>query len=661
MRTIFLPNLKTIRVQNFSLYPNGLDFEYNFIDGVNLIMGGNGMGKTTFVNIIKYAIIGHYKKEYDFTRTYQDKKIQKRQSYPQDYYKNRQDKTVIIEDTPNVTIEFIINKDYYIVNRSLSDISLSSVIVNNTEIKGKIISQDRYDKLIPSNNSEYLFFNYEEEIKKSSGISFDDLIFFVNEILFFGENHKTILWNDENHNVQEELFNKYFNEPRFDVERQDAVRQGKYFDSLARHRSEDIRAIKKVLDEIEKPNQDTPENLIEQKIFLLRSEIEKLDQSIENKQDERKKVDDNIRLLNDDINKYSQEEAEIEKNKKLAENEKLGRKWMTLHKNYDLYFQSIKVNDLCPMCTQELENSFIQSKVNHATNCFLCSQEIIQFNSDELEEAFENLSKQLSENYNKITNAQRRINEDEQRAKVLDKEFRTLTSQKRELQSKLRKLEHDAQKTQSQPNQLQAFYDEIERLQELKEEFQEKSKVERDKAKDISEKIENYIQDNTNKFSLLFSEFAERFLGVKCSLTFTDSGDGNKRFFPVINGSVRYTEEELSESQRFFVDHSFRMSILSFFYQKPTFYIVETPNSSLDISYEKNAADVFIKFLENPNALIITTNLNKSEFLTHLLNSKAKVSAINLLKMGKISNIQSANESMKLISDEITSKINNER
>ena len=52
---IFLPQLKKVKISNFSLYNK--DIEHDFIDGINLIIGGNGVGKTTFVNIVKYALI----------------------------------------------------------------------------------------------------------------------------------------------------------------------------------------------------------------------------------------------------------------------------------------------------------------------------------------------------------------------------------------------------------------------------------------------------------------------------------------------------------------------------------------------------------------------------------------------------------------------------
>ena len=73
----------------------------------------------------------------------------------------------------------------------------------------------------------------------------------MNEILFFGENHNTVLWNDGidgRTDVQNELFNKYFNEPALDLERQEMQRQAKYFDSLSRHKSEDMRVITKLLE-----------------------------------------------------------------------------------------------------------------------------------------------------------------------------------------------------------------------------------------------------------------------------------------------------------------------------------------------------------------------------------------------------------------------------
>jgi ABC-type oligopeptide transport system ATPase subunit len=90
------------------------------------------------------------------------------------------------------------------------------------------------------------------------------------------------------------------------------------------------------------------------------------------------------------------------------------------------------------------------------------------------------------------------------------------------------------------------------------------------------------------------------------------------------------------------------MSLLSFFYKEPAFFICETPDSSLDISYERNAASVFLEYLKQKNALIITSNLNNSDFLSYILKNAPDKNHINLLTIGRISNIQS---NSKLLSD----------
>lgn len=664
MRNIFLPTLERIKIKNFTLYPNGLNYEYDFINGVNLIIGGNGMGKTTFVNLIKYSIIGHYKKDFDFTRTYKDRKIEKRTLHPINYYKNRQDESIKTESKATVSIDFKINNVSFSVERCLETITLNKYSVNNWKVEGEIFTQLKYENLNEDEKKDSLLKKYENDIEKASGLPFDDLIFFVNEILFFGEDHKTILWNDGDtgSNVQYELFNKYFNSPELDNARQEAVRQAKYFDSVSRHRSEDIRAIKKVLDKIEKDanNGEGKDDIksVNSRILDIKDELQNLDKKIKKKQKERKEVETEISIINNKINELSLLIDNLEKTKKIAENKLFENKYLNLHKNYDLYYQSIKTNHVCPLCTKEVEESFIDEKLNHSNNCILCNQEISHISNESLKNEFESISKELIDEHTKIQNFQKKASQIDKNLKKLDKEFKELSDKKRSFQSELRNLQFAVSEgSEEDSDNLQAFYNEIESLEELKEQFQLKSKEEKVKADEFSKQIEKQVSKVTSKFSKLFSEFAVEFLGVKCSLTYDDLGDG-KRFYPVINGKIRKHDEELSESQRFFIDHSFRMSILSFFYTKPTFYIVETPDSSLDISYEKNAAKVFTKFLEKDNALIITTNLNNSEFLNHLIDfSENKISIINLIDIAKKSFIQQSSESLKSVYEKVKKRI----
>lgn len=208
-------------------------------------------------------------------------------------------------------------------------------------------------------------------------------------------------------------------------------------------------------------------------------------------------------------------------------------------------------------------------------------------------------------------------------------------------------------------NSIQPFLDEVNRLTLQKESYQKQSDEQYKIVTSISNEIEDVITENVHTFSSIFAKYAGKFLGVPCELTYIkQSGDSNKRFYPVIDGKVRFYAEEMSESQRFFVDHSFRMSILTFFYTTPSFYIVETPDSSLDISYEKNAANVFTEFLKNPNSLVITSNLNNSLFIEHLINQEnVDFAIVGLLDIAKQSMIQNTSEQLKSIYNNIKNRL----
>lgn len=655
MRKIYLPNLKHIKINDYTLYPNGLDFEYDFVNGVNLILGGNGMGKTTFVNIIKYSIIGNYKKQFDYTRTFKERKIEKRLLYYEDYFKNRMDSSIITKNTAKVIINFEINNHIFEVERDLENMILNSFSVDNIQMNGKIINQQKYEDIKDvAQRTEYLIFKYETVIEKFSGLTYDDLIFFVNEILFFGEDHKTILWNDgsSGYDVQSELINRYFNPIELEAKRQETERQAKYLDSRARHTSEEIKAIRKVLEKVtgvDKKN--SSENILE-----LKDDIEDLTNKILGLQEQWESLENKISLIQNQINQKGLLVDELDSQEKIAKNNFYKKMWEKLHPKYEIFLKTITNNHKCPMCNQP-NNDYAQSVIEDSKNCFVCGSKL-QHNEDlDLDLEMKKNIEKKKKAYNEIQTLQIEFKKLETEKKENYSNFKKLDSEKRKKQAILIELEY-SHSVKEKPDQLQAFYNEMDELEKIKNDYLQKSKEEKEKVDDMSRQKESEVTKNVKEFSRLFSSYASQFLGVQCELTYDKFGkESNKRFYPIIDGKIRFSEEELSESQRFFVDHSFRMSVLSFFYTTPAFYIVETPDSSLDISYEKNAANVFLKFLERPNSLIITSNLNNNTFINHIIdNREINVSIIGLLDIAKQSIIQNTNESLFTIYNDIKNK-----
>ena len=211
---IFLPTLKRVKITNYSLYNRDIDYE--FVDGLNLIIGGNGVGKTTFISIVKYALIGLYKKDLD-VKVYKGEKrlIRGRYANCNTYFRNRTSG----EETDKegcVELWFLINKTLFYVKRSLYNAQiLEATYTNNQEfhiIEGESVRQDLYKGYETTDNTEEyvnnLQYNYEKIVAKTANLAdFDDFIFFVNQILLFGESRETVLWSKE---VQERLLSSFY-------------------------------------------------------------------------------------------------------------------------------------------------------------------------------------------------------------------------------------------------------------------------------------------------------------------------------------------------------------------------------------------------------------------------------------------------------------------
>lgn len=70
-----------------------------------------------------------------------------------------------------------------------------------------------------------------------------------------------------------------------------------------------------------------------------------------------------------------------------------------------------------------------------------------------------------------------------------------------------------------------------------------------------------------------------------------------------MNGTERESEKSLSESQRIFVDMAYRLATLEFFH-KDSYFISETPDSTLDYLFEENAVKTFSYFINSGNTIL---------------------------------------------------------
>ena len=547
---VYLPKLKRIRIINYSLYSEDIDYE--FIEGLNLIVGGNGVGKTTFINILKYALIGLYKKQLD-VKNYKGEKRLTRESYKNSdsFFKNRT-KRLDSDKYGFVELHFMINKVLFIVKRSLYEAKIieANVIKNgfSTTIEGLPINQDSYkDYNDAEKNKNNLQFNYETLVAKEANLSdFDDFIFFVNQILFFGESRENVLWNED---AQERLMNAFFNDPKYEKQRKDFEFEAKYQDSLARHKQEEIKAINRVIEQINGDNCDNTD-IKKSKISDEIDSLKRRQDSIEKKQAEVEKETKSYYKKTADLSTTINQK---EKEKEQYDSQRINRLWKDLNPKYEIFKKQYEINKICPFCNSDLSSKNVNIS---SDECFFCHTKISDISDGN--EKITDLKHEISNLISERTKYEKLIIENEKKLRKLDSEYRNLKIQLFDKNNILRSLESNENENDNDDFSYQIMMNRINQLNKEKEEHQGKSEELLKNASEITKRIEDSLQKNTRNISNVFADFAGAFIKLPCCLTLESVKDKKvkdrviKLFFPVIDNVARYDEEELSESQRFF-------------------------------------------------------------------------------------------------------------
>lgn len=149
-----------------------------------------------------------------------------------------------------------------------------------------------------------------------------------------------------------------------------------------------------------------------------------------------------------------------------------------------------------------------------------------------------------------------------------------------------------------------------------------------------------------------FARYCQLFLDEACTVEFDRDGLNAKRpgpgiqpihaaFFPVVNGVRRPRPDTLSEAQRLFVDLALRMAILDLWAGESAAratLLIEAPEGSVDVAYMVRVARMLSEFANRGHTLIITTNVNNRTFLPTLLeatpHAERKDRILNLLDLG---------------------------
>ena len=617
------------------LYPWGLDWEVK--PGVNAIVGGTSLGKTTLVYALQFGI---------FEKMIVDGGERVEREFFKDRLTNRSaEKTR--ENPPAVEIHFSVGGASFVAKRNLLTGTLIEAFCDGALLKGA---------------------KYGDTLAEKVGLpgDFPSLARLQSHLLFFGEGRYLLAWENL---LQNELLNLMLSDHANYVH------------------------LRKLWDEVE--STDSEARNISAQASRLEKDLEALGGSSNVRELERrtrlKELTVNRELFEARIGGL-QKELRDEQTRLDAQDTEIARAHVNFHQNLDRLEAEVSADlddnllnaafaatptiasmrhaleeflqqpedRTCPCCGRPGLSPVIAKLAEVAAagaqtgHCIVCRKEIGPSKSA-TPRSQPSESESTNVSANKLQGVLFKREQTKSRIDSLrQEEARALSSLAENRTAELKFLrEHPSGATDS----LRVTVDELRKRQR---------KAERRREKNVAELRKKLAQTNA-KFKRIqtdiakaFKKYATLYLDEPCDVAFLQEGElpGKKgpqikaphaAFFPVVSGHTRPSAQALSEAQRSFIDLAFRMAVVDVWHQqtgKTMTMIVETPEGAVDIAYMERVATMLRTFASHGHTLIITTNLNNDIFLPEILAGHPKGERmeriLNLIERGRPRKVQKA-------------------
>lgn len=654
-RAILLPVLKQLAVKDYQMYPGEArqGFTHTFVPGPNVIVGINGIGKTTLLELISRTLIGPEDLP-DKDMLGAGKRELVRSSASRTFFSQR-----VADGAVKATAELAISigENEIIIRRSLLDMRLLYYSFNKTEYYAKDFSNQDYE----------IDDSYIEDITNCSGIdNYYDFVFLVKYLMFYLEERRTLAWDSWAQiellrilfvpsTLQEEYKKSYgaaiandssarnFSANAFSLEKQ----KSKLLLNLNRHSNVDLNALK-----IKKEEYANKFNRIVEAERALDSERHRLRKSLEVARHGSASCAQ--RLIKARENALQVFFPTLSDYGKLIIAGIESRQGCIVCGCQDkdhlhAFIERFHENILCPICGASAEQQEKHSCSSEA-NLDLSALEEEQSRHLESMGSLESELKKVSLEY-EITREKRIKSELDYREanQTLAQHMAAIDSASNEKISEIdRAIKTIREQEQEAWNAKEIA---IKALEEI--------------ATGLTDSISIFKDDLTEKFNSIIKSF----LAEDCTLHYKTVdkkiGQGSQQlvkfpeFYINMTSAVfstvpvqRSSTSSVSESQKEFVEISLRMAFIdAAFSPNQTSMLIETPEANLDAVFMPKAGSAFKKFTEKAtpyHILIASSNLNGTAMIPSILgrvddrgeptkqdNSGIEAHVLNLLRLAQ--------------------------
>lgn len=605
-----LPRIRKANLTDFSLYALQPEVAVEFPEGVFCLAGANGLGKSTFLLAVNYAVTGIVPEPGRPFRSVEEY-YRHCQEFTSDFFSGRIDERD--RETASVELQLDVGAYRYTLTRDM---------FNPTELRElsivEIESGEPYvDTSQMSDGDKHSY--YREEITKDVGLtSFEQLVFLQHFVLTFDERRHLLFWHERE--LEQTLYLAFGMDSAQAHQAENLRRQIDRAESRARNHNYQATRIRNEIKDIEKSVGTVDDD-------------EDVDAALDEQHQELQQVCDELQSradhLADQLSDATLRLSELSAEQAAVRSEYTQEFAKRIKSRSHLAHHPVVAGSLrdgkCRLCESGDSGvrAAIESRVTSA-ECPLCGSKVEKKQQDsKVIQKLKTLDKKLSAltvSIDDVIIRRDRLAGDSQvshdelgDAKVRLREF----EKKNEAQIAALQTSGSAQSVPSLLRDFRTQMDEF--LKKKKEEYARRDKFKRE-LKPIQRTLQRQYGAVEDQFVPLFNGFAKSFLGIDLDLQLEMKGSVGIGLTVDLRGERRRFEHQLSESQRFFIDIALRMAIVQFMSRDgyPGCIYIDTPEGSLDIAYETTAGRMFARFVEDGFGLIMTANINSSSLLTAL-------------------------------------------
>lgn len=628
-----LPKIKKVLLRRFSLFTANPNAQFDCNNGVLCLVGANGIGKSTLLSAINFCLTGivadpnrpfeSMEEYYKYTR-----------DYSASYFRGRimgED-----EDDAEIAICFTLGTREYDLRRGMFEPDeLRELTISDENSKEKIETKE----LSRAERHRAYVSNF---IKHSGVSSFEEFSFLQLFVFTFDEQRKTLFWNSRI--MDRVLYRAFGMEPDMAKKADSMWREIEQQDSRVRNFQWEATKMRKRINELRAKNQNS--STAKETYETLTTNHKELSEQFDEESKILHQIEDSLKDANLKLAEQAVHETSLrDEYARYFESRFKLRLPLAQH---PWIIQSFK-DKKCGLCGNDSNAALtkIASKIKEET-CPICESLVKKTTTNDSE------AKKLQEIDKELLAAKNGIKGTLKTLERLRGEHEKANSRWQKIKSKLDEFDQQNTKILEQLRQtlnqgsgeatLQDYREQLAAIENDKKkayDLREELKTERAKLQKNLE--QQYLQVEKN-FVPRFAELAHKFLGMPLSVQMNSSAGRDVKLVVEVRGTPRRQQQNLSESQKFFLDIALRMALTQHMSDEGSkgSMFIDTPEGSLDIAYEKRAGDMLAMFAEAGHNIIMTANLNSSQLLLELANrcGRKKLQLCRMTDWAELSEVQ---------------------